>query len=102
MFAGLVDDNRVAASRARILADRGFGNRAIDTRLESEGFDRERRERAVSSLEPEQQRAHSAISAQDREAPARAAARLARRGFDDDAIEAALARLDGIPRWELP
>jgi SOS response regulatory protein OraA/RecX len=99
--AGLVDDDRVAAQRAVTLAERGYGDRVIDARLEQEGFDRHRRERAIAELAPEAERARSSVTTADREAPATAAARLGRRGFSGEAIRTVLAGLDGLPDGEL-
>ena len=88
--AGFVDDDRVAAGRARVLADRGYGDAAIRFDLEREGIDPDRIETAVAALESEAARAERIASAHGR-TPA-TARRLGRRGFGDDSIEAALGR----------
>lgn len=99
--SGLVDDARTAASRARALAGRGYGNRAIDSRLEQDGFDRECRAAALDGLEPEAARAQAIVSRAGDRGPGRVAASLERRGFAFDAIESALARVDASGDPEL-
>jgi SOS response regulatory protein OraA/RecX len=95
--AGYLDDERVASERARRLAERGYGDTAIDGRLEREGIGREVRARALAALEPEPIRA-ARVAGGD---AMRLAATLSRRGFAQDAIEAALARPDGHAGAEL-
>jgi len=86
---GYVDDARFAASRAQALAARGHGDRAIRFDLQRQGVTSEDAEAAVAKLEPERARAE-AIAA--RRGPGPATARyLARRGFGEDALEAAVA-----------
>jgi SOS response regulatory protein OraA/RecX len=85
---GLVDDARVAASRARHLAGRGFGDEAIRHDLEGEGVAAELVAEAVAELEPERERA-KALAAK-RGADARTARWLAARGFEASSIEDAL------------
>lgn len=81
--AGLVDDARVAASRARSLAERGYGNAAIRAALEHEQVAAEQVEAALESLEPEAQRARRLLGP----APdVRVLRRLAARGFDLEAL----------------
>ena len=76
--AGLVNDGRFAVARAQALAERGKGNAAIRFDLQQQG------------LEPEQERAERVIA---RRGGGVATARLlARRGFDEDAVEAAVAQ----------
>jgi SOS response regulatory protein OraA/RecX len=86
--AGLVDDNRVAQSRAQALADRGWGDEAIRQRLVGEGFEEPTAGVAVSTLEPEVERARLLIG---RRGPGPRTARyLAGRGFAEESLEAAL------------
>jgi SOS response regulatory protein OraA/RecX len=79
--AGLVDDGRVAASRARSLAERGYGDAAIRAALEVEQVSAEHLEAALAELEPEAERARRLLG------PApdlRAVRRLAAKGFDPE------------------
>jgi regulatory protein len=84
---GYVDDERFAAGRAASLADRGFGDEAIRELLTADGVGADVVEDAVASLEPEASRA-AAIVARLGASP-RTAARLARKGFGEEAVEAA-------------
>jgi SOS response regulatory protein OraA/RecX len=85
--AGLLDDGRFARGRARVLAARGYGDAAIRFDLERQGVGAEVATEALGELEPERDRAlRLATSAGG---AARAARLLARRGFGEDAIEAA-------------
>ena len=87
--AGLVDDERFARSRARTLADRGYGDAAVLADLERRGLDAEIVAAALDELEPEQARAAAIVA---RRGGAAATAKfLARRGFEDDTVEAAMA-----------
>jgi SOS response regulatory protein OraA/RecX len=91
---GLVNDERTAAARAAGLASKGYGDRAIDARLERDGFDRSCRLAALAGLEPESDRARAYVhSAKSRE-PRRVASGLQRRGFGPEAVESALSLLD--------
>ena len=84
---GLLDDERFARGRAAALAGRGYGDTAIRFDLERQGVGAELVEAALAELEPEASRAaRVAASAGGR---VRAARVLARRGFGEDAIEAA-------------
>jgi SOS response regulatory protein OraA/RecX len=87
--AGLVDDVRVAESRARSLAERGYGDEAIRHRLRAEGLP----EHAVGELPPELERARPLI--ERRGAGPRTARYLAGRGFGEEAVEAALGAAFG-------
>jgi SOS response regulatory protein OraA/RecX len=98
---GLVDDVRTASVRAQALARREYGNRAIDARLERDGFDRDCRAAALADLEPEETRAHALVGNAGRAELGRLVARLRRRGFGTDAIESALARVDAPAEPEL-
>jgi SOS response regulatory protein OraA/RecX len=90
--AGLVDDRRVARARAAALADRGYGDAAIRWRLETEGFASGQISDAVATLEPERERAAHIVRARG-PGPA-TARRLARRGFGEDAVDAAVVADD--------
>jgi len=87
---GLVDDSRFAHSRARALAERGKGDAAIRFDLRRQGVLEQEIETAVASLEPERARAERVIAR--RGAGVATARLLARRGFDEDVVEAAVAR----------
>jgi SOS response regulatory protein OraA/RecX len=87
--AGLVDDARYARSRAQALAQRGRGDAAIRYELDRQGVAAEQIEAALSELEPERERAMRVIGR--RGGGPKTARLLARNGFDEEAIEAALA-----------
>jgi SOS response regulatory protein OraA/RecX len=84
--AGLVDDARLAANRARSLAERGFGDAAIRFRLGGEGLARDLVEDAVGELEPEVERARRLLG--DGLVSPQALRRLAAKGFDASTLEA--------------
>ena len=84
---GYVDDVRFAGQRAASLAERGYGDEAISALLAADGVPPEVAGEAVGALRPESERA-SAIVASLGASP-RTAARLARKGFGEDAVEAA-------------
>jgi SOS response regulatory protein OraA/RecX len=85
--AGLVDNERFALTRAVALAGRGRGDAAIRFDLEQHGIDRGVVEAALAALEPELARAERIVA---RRGGGPATARhLARRGFGEDAVEAA-------------
>lgn len=80
---GLVDDARVAASRARALAGRGYGDAAIRFALEGEGVATGVAEAALAGLEPEPERARRLLGP----APdAKAIRRLSAKGFDAELL----------------
>jgi len=86
--AGLLDDGRLARSRAQGLADRGYGDAAIRHDLERQGVDPELVQAALEYLETEPERARRLVEVRG---PGPKTARyLARRGFTDEALEAAL------------
>jgi SOS response regulatory protein OraA/RecX len=85
---GLVDDERVAATRARSLAERGYGDAAIRHDLEGEGVARELVEAAISALEPEPARARALV--ERRGGGLKTARWLASKGFDASSVEDAL------------
>src|SRR5204863_447985 len=60
--AGLVDDARYAAGRARTLAERGWGDAAIRADLERHGLGGEPVTEAIEALEPEPERARAHAS----------------------------------------
>ena len=85
--AGFVDDERFASARALALAQRGLGDAAIRFDLERHGVGSAVVDSALGALEPERKRAERIIS---RRGSGPATARyLARRGFGEDAAEAA-------------
>jgi SOS response regulatory protein OraA/RecX len=91
--AGLVDDERVARSRAQGLADRGWGDEGIRHRLRAEAFGDGVIQGALESLEPEPDRAGRLIR---RRGPGPRTARyLAGHGFAEEAVEAALGAAFG-------
>jgi SOS response regulatory protein OraA/RecX len=88
--AGLVNDGRFAVSRAQALAERGKGNAAIRFDLQQQGVAAEEIEAALGTLEPERDRAERVVSR--RGGGVATAKLLARRGFDEDAVQAAVAQ----------
>jgi SOS response regulatory protein OraA/RecX len=88
--AGLVDDARFAAGRARSLADRGYGDAAIRHDLERQGVEPELVEAAAASLEPESERARRLV--ESRGPGPKTARYLATKGFGEDALELAFGR----------
>jgi len=84
---GYVDDARFAGRRAASLADRGYGDEAIRALLAEDGVGAELVDEAVGALRPEAERAEGIVASMG--ASPRTAARLARKGFGEDAVEAA-------------
>jgi SOS response regulatory protein OraA/RecX len=84
--AGLLDDGRAAASRARVLVDRGHGDAAIRWRLQQEGFPDQAVEDAVTELVPELERARAILERDG--TSARSLRALAGRGFAEETLEA--------------
>ena len=83
--ARILDDARVAASRARALAEKGWGDAAIAARLEAEGIDEDDARRAIAGLTSEASRAAEVAGRMpDRR---KAWKLLARRGFDETTVE---------------
>jgi SOS response regulatory protein OraA/RecX len=82
--AGLVDDARVAASRARALAERGYGDAAIRSALEGEQLAPELVEEALAGLEPERERVKTLLRDP---ADVKTLRRLAARGFAAETLE---------------
>jgi regulatory protein len=89
--AGFVDDKRLTRGRALALAERGWGDAAIEVRLAGEGLPESRVAEAVAALEPEAQRAEALITGLP---PRKAWALLQRRGFDSETVESVLGSLD--------
>jgi SOS response regulatory protein OraA/RecX len=89
--AGAVDDRRFAFSRAVTLAERGFADAAIRHQLEREGLPSELCNEALDALEPESVRATRTAARLG--GGVRAARALARRGFGEEVIEAAVPGL---------
>jgi SOS response regulatory protein OraA/RecX len=89
--AGLVDDARYAVRRAESLAARGYGDEAIRWRLAREGLAEDIAAGAVERLPSELVRADRLVEARGRGAAT--ARELARRGFGEEAIEAALGAI---------
>jgi regulatory protein len=89
--AGIVNDERFARARAEALAKRGRGDALIREELLAAGIPESDVVEAIAALEPECERAVRAAATRG-ESPA-TARWLGRRGFGQDAIEAALPRL---------
>lgn len=89
--AGIVDDERFARSRARTLADRGSGDALIQADLLAAGVSEPKAMRTIGELEAERERAIRLAAA--RGASVSTARWLARRGFGEESIEAALPTL---------
>ena len=83
--AGLVDDARLAESRAELLARRGYGDAAIRADLRRRLVAPQAATDAVASLEPEPERLRRVLEGQS-VTPA-VLRRLAGRGFSRDALE---------------
>jgi len=83
--AGLVDDGRVAAGRARTLAERGYGDAAIRFALQAEGLREAALVQALSSLLPEADRARDLLAARGR--TPKTLRWLAGKGFDAATLE---------------
>jgi regulatory protein len=84
---GYVDDSRYACARAASLAERGYGDHGIRHLLERDGVEPDTAAAALATLPPEHARA-AALVARLGPGP-KTAAHLGRKGFGDDAIEAA-------------
>jgi SOS response regulatory protein OraA/RecX len=85
--AGLVDDRRLAFDRAGVLAERGYGDAWIRWDLERQGIAADLALDALEGLEPEASRAQRVV--RQGGGGARAIGRLARRGFGEEAVDAA-------------
>jgi SOS response regulatory protein OraA/RecX len=84
---GYVDDARFAGRRAASLAERGYGDEAISALLAADGVPPDLAGAAIGALRPEEERAAEIVASLG--ASPRTAARLARKGFGEDAVEAA-------------
>jgi SOS response regulatory protein OraA/RecX len=91
--AGLLDDARVAAGRAQVLAERGYGDAAIRAALEQDGIGAGLVEEALSRLEAEHRRARALLERQG--ADPRTLRRLAALGFDASVLEELAGFADG-------
>jgi regulatory protein len=90
---GYVDDQRFAGARAGALAARGYGDEWIRHDLGRHGIDGETADAAIAALTPEPERAAALIA---RLGPGpKTAAHLGRKGFGEDALEAAVAAMGG-------
>jgi SOS response regulatory protein OraA/RecX len=89
--ARILDDARLAEARASTLAERGWGDAAIATRLEAEGIDETDARAALAALPAETSRAEAISKGLSRP---KAWALLARRGFDEETIGAVVGWLD--------
>jgi regulatory protein len=90
---GYVDDKRYALARATALAQRGYGDEGIRHLLEADGIPPAAVMGALAGLEPERQRAADLVA---RLGPgAKTAAHLGRKGFGEDAVEAAAGEAGG-------
>jgi regulatory protein len=85
---GYLDDTRFAAGRAAALAARGYGDEAIRLDLGRAGVDGDVIAAALGALEEEEARAIEVAERLGR--TPRIAARLARHGFTQESVEAAL------------
>lgn len=85
--AGVLDDERYARARAVALAERGYGDDAIRWELERQGVADELADRVLEELEHEVERAERVVARRGR-GPATARL-LARRGFGEEAVDAA-------------
>jgi regulatory protein len=87
---GYLDDRRFAVARAEELARRGYGDEWIRRDLREHGVERETAAAAVEALTAEPERAARLAAGSGGAPDRRFAARLQRKGFSGDSIEAAL------------
>jgi regulatory protein len=85
---GYVDDGRFAGARAEALANRGYGDEWIRHDLAEHGVAAEAIAEAIGALVPEAARAAALVERLGR--TSKTGAQLARKGFGEDALEAAL------------
>ena len=90
--AGLLDDARVAESRARELARRGYGDAAIRSDLRLRRIDSETIAAALDELEPEADARPTSLRGKER--TPQMLRRLASRGFSRDTLEDLAIQLD--------
>jgi regulatory protein len=86
--AGIVDDLRVASTRAENMAARGYGDAAIRADLEQRNIDPELVATVLAALAPEPERARAFVKR--RGAGVKTARWLAAHGFDPSAVEESL------------
>jgi SOS response regulatory protein OraA/RecX len=84
---GVVDDVRVARTRATILAERGYGDGAIDADLARKGIAAAVRAEAIRALPAELERLQRIV--ERRGTGPRTARFAAQRGFGEEAVDAA-------------
>jgi regulatory protein len=85
---GYVDDGRFAGARSEALAKRGYGDEWIRHDLGEHGVAAEAIAEAIGGLVPETERAAALVERLGR--TPKTGAHLARKGFGEDALEAAL------------
>ncbi|CAN5370361.1 hypothetical protein BH18ACT12_BH18ACT12_19200 [soil metagenome] len=85
--AGLVDDGRFARGRAQALAERGYGDAAIEHHLGRQGVAGELVRAALAELPDELERARKLV--ERRGVGVRTARYLASKGFGEEAVQAA-------------
>jgi len=88
---GAVDDARLARSRAELLAERGAGDALIRHDLVGRGITEELVEAALEGIEPEPERVARIVTT--RGASLKTARYLARKGFTEESIETAWAKV---------
>ena len=81
---GLVDDQRFAAERARVLVERGKGDAAIRFDLERHGVAAAQVDSTLAALEPERERAERVVAR--RGGSPKTARLLASRGFGEEIV----------------
>ena len=86
--AGLVDDRRFARVRAEALAERSWGDAAIEHDLERQGIDPELVRAALEGLAGELERARKVVERRGR--GPRTARYLASKGFGEEAVGVAV------------
>jgi regulatory protein len=87
--AGYVNDGRYAATRAEVLAERGYGDEGVRFELERDGLGTDEIAAALAALAPERERALELL--RRAKSPLAGVRRLAAKGFAADSLEAALA-----------
>ncbi len=85
--SGLLSDARASRARAQALAQRGYGNAAIELKLEGEGYEPTEAREAIEELDDELARAKELL-ARKKPDPRQSARFLGQRGFDLDICEA--------------
>jgi regulatory protein len=85
---GYIDDQRFAGARAGALANRGYGDEWIRHDLARHGVPRDDAVAAIAMLDPESERAAALADRLGR--TSKTAAHLARKGFGEEAVAAAV------------